>query len=121
MLKNLIERERPPLASRLVVTSGYSFPSGHSLASAALLMAFAVIVCRHLQSRLQQVTVFTALGLLMCAVAASRVYLGVHYPTDAVGAVFFGMGWICVWWGVLSSSPAPGSRSREPAQTPSGG
>src|SRR5579871_380127 len=35
VLKNLLERQRPPLAARLVITSGYSFPSGHSLASAA--------------------------------------------------------------------------------------
>src|SRR5262249_2672922 len=88
-----IERERPPLATRLVATSGYSYPSGHSLASAALLSAFAVIVSRHLESRVQQVVVFVAAGLVMCAVAASRGYLGVHYFSDVVAGTSFGLAW----------------------------
>jgi membrane-associated phospholipid phosphatase len=103
LLKSLIERERPPLASRLVATSGYSYPSGHSLASAALLTAFAVIVSRHLGSRLQQVAVFAATGVLVCAVAASRVYLGVHYFSDVVAGTSFGLAWTCCSVAVLAA------------------
>jgi membrane-associated phospholipid phosphatase len=93
LLKNLIEREHPPIGSRLVVTSGYSYPSGHSLASAALLTAFAVILSRHLDSRLRQGVVFVGAGLLGGAVAASRVYLGVHYFSDVVAGTSFGLAW----------------------------
>ena len=103
LLKNLVERERPPLAARLVVTSGYSFPSGHSLASASILGALALILCRHLSSRAQQVFTLVAAAAVISAVAASRVYLGVHYLSDVAAGTSFGLAWVLTWAAALSA------------------
>jgi undecaprenyl-diphosphatase len=103
LLKNLLERERPPLAARLVITSGYSFPSGHSLASAAIMGALALIACRHLSSRTLQLAALGATAMVMCAVAASRVYLGVHYLSDVAAGTSFGLAWVLGWAAVLSA------------------
>ncbi|HEX4334602.1 MAG TPA: phosphatase PAP2 family protein [Polyangiaceae bacterium] len=102
-LKDLIERERPPLAARLVVTSGYSFPSGHSLASASILGALALIACRHLPSRTQQGMALIGTGFVMTSVAASRVYLGVHYLSDVTAGTSFGLAWVLGWAAALSA------------------
>jgi undecaprenyl-diphosphatase len=103
LLKSLLERDRPPLSARLVITSGYSFPSGHSLASAAILGALALIACRHLSSRALQFAALGATALVICAVAASRVYLGVHYLTDVAAGTSFGLAWVLGWVAVLSA------------------
>jgi undecaprenyl-diphosphatase len=93
VLKNLIERERPPLTIRLVGTSGFSYPSGHSLASASVLAAIALIVARHVPFRRQQIFTFVVAGIAILAVAATRVYLGVHYLSDVAAGTSFGLAW----------------------------
>jgi membrane-associated phospholipid phosphatase len=103
LLKDLIERERPPLAARLVVTSGYSFPSGHSLAAASILGALALIACRHLPSRAERLVTLAAAAVVIGAVAASRVYLGVHYLTDVAAGTSFGLAWVLAWAAALSA------------------
>lgn len=103
VLKNLIERERPPIAARLVVTSGYSFPSGHSLASATILGALALIACRHLPSRSERGLTLGVAAAVMLAVALSRVYLGVHYFTDVVAGTSFGLAWTLSWAAALTA------------------
>lgn len=93
VLKRLIERQRPQLVSHLVAVDGYSYPSGHSLASAAILMSGAIIACRHLESRVQQLVVLIFTGGIVGAVALSRVYLGVHYPSDVAAGTSLGVAW----------------------------
>jgi len=103
LLKNLIERERPPLADRLVRTSGFSYPSGHSLASASVLAALALIVARHVPWRGQQILTFAVTGVAIVAVAASRVYLGVHYLSDVAAGTSFGLAWAFAMVAALSA------------------
>jgi len=70
--------------------SGYSFPSGHTALSAAMMGFFAVLVARELK-KTQQWMPYTLATLLVLAIAISRLYLGAHWLTDVVGAMFFAM------------------------------
>jgi membrane-associated phospholipid phosphatase len=83
--KHIIERERPPEATRLVVDTSYSFPSGHSTAVASLLVAVAIVMSV-LAPRLRAL-VWILAALIILTVIVSRVYAGMHWLTDiAAGA-----------------------------------
>lgn len=91
-LKLAIERARPSLFEPLAPAGGYAFPSGHAMGSAALFLALFFVV-RAMAPQLQGI----AAGLGMAVVAAvgvSRVYLGVHYPTDVVAGWAIGTAWV---------------------------
>jgi undecaprenyl-diphosphatase len=85
-LKEVIRRARPVLAHPVAHAHGFSFPSGHALGSAALYASVAVVI----GSRVPFATRL-ALGLLPpLVVAATRVLLGVHFPSDVVAGLFTG-------------------------------
>jgi undecaprenyl-diphosphatase len=91
--KNLIERIRPTEVAPLLEVSGYSYPSGHALAASALYLTMAIIAARHLRGRATKVLLVSATCLLVAAIGVSRVYLGVHYPTDVLSGVALGTAW----------------------------
>jgi membrane-associated phospholipid phosphatase len=93
VLKTLVGRGRPQLVPHLVEVAGLSYPSGHALAAAAIYLSGAIIASRHLGSRWQQMLVLSFSALVVIAIAWSRVYLGVHYPTDAVAGTSLGFAW----------------------------
>ena len=103
LLKNLFERARPELF-RLVEATGYSFPSGHSMVSLCFYGMAAFLLVRELKSWPGRVLVVSAAGLLIAAIGVSRIYLGVHYPTDVVAGYAAGSMWLafCIsllmWW-----------------------
>ncbi len=92
-VKPLLGRPRPDLVARLVEGTGFSYPSGHSLASAAVYLTAAFVVARHLPLARQQAgaVIFAAAVVLM--IGFSRVYLGVHYPSDVLGGILLGAAW----------------------------
>jgi len=80
---------RPRPSERLAAVASYSFPSGHSTASAAAALIL-VVVCRPLlRHRWSRVLLYSVAGLWAFAVGLSRVALVVHWPTDALGAWLF--------------------------------
>ena len=94
LLKNVFRRQRPiELARRIKLPNSHSFPSGHSLLSAATYP----IVAHHLvqDSTLGiRAMAHTLAGLTILGVGFSRVYFGVHFPSDVLGGFAAGFGWL---------------------------
>jgi hypothetical protein len=94
ILKNIFRRQRPQeLARRIKLPSSHSFPSGHSLLSATTYP----IVVHHLvehESLPVQALAHSAAGLVVLSVGFSRVYFGVHFPSDVLGGFAAGFAWL---------------------------
>lgn len=99
--KVLFERPRPEVVTRLVEVVGLSYPSGHSLASAAVYLTAAFVLARHVSTLPERAlgVAFTA-GIVLF-IGASRVYLGVHYPSDVFGGILLGTAWALLMATVL--------------------
>jgi undecaprenyl-diphosphatase len=91
LLKIAFARARPDADLHLSRTTGFAFPSGHSMSSAAIYGALAMVI-RRSHPRLGPVAI-TAGSLLMLAVGSSRAYLHVHYPSDVVTGLGLGLAW----------------------------
>lgn len=96
LLKVLYDRPRPTVVTQLDPTGGLSFPSGHSMIAAAVYMTLGVLFARTLPTRrLRMFAVATGASLTMI-IGVSRLYLGVHYPTDVVAGWTAGAAWALV-------------------------
>lgn len=92
-VKALVARPRPMLGA-MAHAHGYSFPSGHTVA-ATLMAGWLVLAVFQATRSLAWRTASLAGGTaVVCGVALSRVYLGVHYPTDVLAAVLAGAAWL---------------------------
>lgn len=88
-IKQIIRRQRPEL--RLIHIGGYSFPSGHSAAAMVLFGSLIILTIRYIQSRSLKVILVILLLTLMLALALTRIYLNVHYPTDVTAGLLLGL------------------------------
>lgn len=104
-LKLLVGRARPAFDPHPVPVSSFSFPSGHSSNSMAAFLAIAIIAA---PARFRAPAVWTALAIVLL-VGASRVYLGVHWPTDVIGGWCLGLMavWVAVRVGERSGALEP--------------
>lgn len=95
-LKAVYGRERPPFTETYIMESSPSFPSGHSLLTAALLPAIAIIFLR--QERVPKIhRMFVTLGILLAIIVGlTRIVLGAHYPTDVLAGWAVGFGWVAL-------------------------
>ncbi|WP_060795607.1 phosphatase PAP2 family protein [Staphylococcus lugdunensis] len=89
VLKNIFDRERPTLL-RLIDITGFSFPSGHAMGSTAFFGSVMFIINRKM-SGADKGIIIGLCALMMLMVSISRVYLGVHYPTDIVAGIIGGV------------------------------
>ena len=97
-LKNYFNRPRPEYVSQLHYVDSYSFPSGHSLLAAVVYLSLGALVSRLVSKRRQKLYVLGVAGLLTFLVGVSRVYLGVHYPSDVLAGWSVGLLWAIVCW-----------------------
>ena len=100
VIKLLIERVRPEDTLPGYSAGFSSFPSGHTTMSAALYGSLAIVLAHHTPPRFRPL-VYAGAVLLVLLISWSRMYLGVHYPTDILGALLLGAFWIVM--GKLSS------------------
>lgn len=92
-LKTLYGRPRPDLVPHAVEVYSQSFPSGHSTVGAAFYLTLAVIVAGWIPSRRGRIAVHGAALVVLTAIGVSRVYLGVHWPSDVAAGWALGAGW----------------------------
>ena len=76
----------------------YSFPSGHSVASCCFYGVLAAIVAAQARGKRQRIGLWCIASLVTLAVGISRVYLGVHYPTDVIGGYSAAVIWVSLVW-----------------------
>ena len=100
--KNMIERIRPEEVPQLIVVSGFSYPSGHSVSTSALYLTIAIIAGRYVVHSGAKVALFLAVAAVLIMVGASRVYLGVHYATDVVSGISLGAAWALLLAGLFT-------------------
>ena len=87
-LKNLFERSRP--IGGLIKETSYSFPSGHATISAVFLISIIFIFVPFIRSNFSKWVVGVAATMLFLLVAASRIFLWVHWPSDVIGGLLLG-------------------------------
>jgi undecaprenyl-diphosphatase len=97
-LKAIYSRERPDEAIRAVIVTSSSFPSGHAMNAAIVYVTLGTFIAPLVRRRAFQVYVFAASVALAALVGATRVYLGVHYPTDVAAGLGAGFAWAIAWW-----------------------
>jgi undecaprenyl-diphosphatase len=95
ILKNIIQRARPN-THRLVEITGFSFPSGHSMAAFALYGAITFLLWRHIPQFAGRIAMITAGIALTLLIGISRIYLGVHYPSDVIGGYAASATWLMI-------------------------
>jgi membrane-associated phospholipid phosphatase len=89
-LKYIFERARPDIWNQLVTETSFSFPSGHAMASAALALSFAYIAWR----KGYRAVIAVSAALYVAVIGFSRLYLGVHYPTDILAGWLVSTAWV---------------------------
>ena len=89
LLKNIFRRERPNFY-RLIEISGYSFPSGHTTSATTMYLTLAIILLS-IMKKLNKYFVFSIAVLGIGIIGSSRIYLGVHYPTDVMAGICLGI------------------------------
>ena len=98
--KQLFGRQRPEVIDHLVEVGSASFPSGHSANSAAVYLTLALVLVQIVDRRRERIYLLAAAILLVIAVGSSRVYLGVHWPSDVLAGWAFGSLWAIGWWAI---------------------
>lgn len=98
VIKLAVGRERPPLAMHAVEVGNASFPSGHAMLSAIVYLSLATLIAHFADRRGARIYALTWGILLTLIVGCSRVYLGVHWPTDVIAGWTLGAAWAMLWW-----------------------
>lgn len=95
-IKNIFERPRPSLVNALLPESGYSFPSGHAFVAISFYGLLSCFFYRKIRNRfLKFLAVFLGV-ILILAIGFSRIYLGVHWPSDVLASYVLGAAWLTV-------------------------
>ena len=96
IIKNIIDRPRPPLVNALVNETTYSFPSGHTFVSIAFYGLLVYFVIQSERNKFLKVISFIGGIILIMSVGLSRIYLGAHWPSDVLASFVSGAAWLSI-------------------------
>ena len=114
LLKLGIDRPRPELVSHLAEVYTMSFPSGHAMLSAVTYLTLGALLARIEKRRATKIYVLSVAVLITVLVGASRVYLGVHWPSDVLAGWCAGFAWAMLCWLVANFLRQRGGLREEP-------
>lgn len=109
--KQLFGRARPDIVPHLMEAGGASFPSGHSFNGAVVCFALALTFAALARGRAARRAIFAAALIISLAIAWSRVWLGVHYPSDVIAGWLGGAGWAFLAAGIAQAVAQPSHAS----------
>lgn len=101
ILKALFQRDRPDLWQRLVTENSHSFPSGHAMASASLAMVIVVLLW---PTKCRMLAIWAGLTYVLF-IGFTRLYLGVHYPTDIIAGWLMASSWVIITAAIINRLP----------------
>lgn len=97
ILKEIIQRPRPPIELRMVEESSFSFPSGHAMASMAFYGLIMYYIYKYVKNKTVKNVICTILSILIFLVGVSRIYLGVHYVSDVIAGFLLSMVYLVLY------------------------
>jgi undecaprenyl-diphosphatase len=98
VMKNRFLRPRPDVVPHLRAVASSSFPSGHAMESAIIYLTLGAMLMRVAERRATKIYCLAWALVLTLLVGLSRVYLGVHYPTDVLAGWVMGFAWASICW-----------------------
>jgi undecaprenyl-diphosphatase len=97
LLKAGFDRPRPEVVPHAILATGASFPSGHAMLSAFTYLTLAGIITRGRHPRSMRILLWWIAAMLVVMIGSTRVYFGVHWPTDVLAGWIAGGVWAALW------------------------
>lgn len=101
ILKRLVQRPRPT-EYRLIEENGYSFPSGHSMVSAAFYGFFIYLIFKNVKNKYIKWSSITFFSILIFLIGISRIYLGVHYTSDVMAGFVISISYLVIFTSIVN-------------------
>ncbi len=112
ILKRIVQRPRPS-ELRLTDASGYSFPSGHSMASAAFYGFLIYLIYKKVENKKIRNILIAILSILILLIGASRIYLGVHYTSDVLAGFLISISYLMIYTNIIDDFIGTSSKKGE--------